>query len=121
MFDWGDYLTLADELRDRPREQDLHEARDRTAVSRSYYAAYCHIRNRETERRGFKRSNDPGERGKLRDHLRRTGKRAWCDEHDELWEWRLQCDYHDDVPAAALRNMVEDATASARRILDSYP
>lgn len=121
MFDWGEYLTLAEELRDRPRKQGLHEACGRTAVSRAYYAAYCHIRNREAERRSFEvRDDDAGERGRLFAHLRKT-KRTWHDDLSTLWRQRVQCDYHDDVPAAALRHMVDDATASARRILDSYP
>ncbi len=41
MFDWADYLTLAQELVTRRDD----EAALRSAVSRAYYAAFCQARN----------------------------------------------------------------------------
>ena len=41
MFDWADYLTLAQELATRRSD----EAALRPAVSRAYYAAFCQARN----------------------------------------------------------------------------
>lgn len=40
-FDWNDYLTLAEELKDR-RES---EAALRSAISRAYYAVFCQVRD----------------------------------------------------------------------------
>src|SRR5256885_4471589 len=36
MFDWKDYLVLAQELRSKPNEAAL-----RSSISRAYYAAFC--------------------------------------------------------------------------------
>ena len=40
MFDWNDFKTLAEELRERE-----DEAAKRTAISRIYYATYWQARN----------------------------------------------------------------------------
>lgn len=47
-FDWTEFLKLARELQERADDADLPfapEAAKRTAVSRAYYAAFCHARN----------------------------------------------------------------------------
>ena len=44
-FDWGRYLTLAQELVDLSPKHANKEALLRCAISRSYYAAFCKTRN----------------------------------------------------------------------------
>jgi len=41
VFDWPDYLELAEEL----GESSDNEAKMRSSISRAYYAAYCNARN----------------------------------------------------------------------------
>lgn len=45
-FDWTEYLRLAEELAGLSQTPSAQEAKFRSAVSRAYYAAYCHARNR---------------------------------------------------------------------------
>jgi hypothetical protein len=44
-FDWVEFLALANDLRGRLGALYSEEAANRTAVSRAYYAAFCHARN----------------------------------------------------------------------------
>nr|CBH37085.1 conserved hypothetical protein [uncultured archaeon] len=45
MFDWSDYLDLANELAGEIASQTTEEAKLRSSVSRAYYAAFCKARN----------------------------------------------------------------------------
>ncbi|MFT0753490.1 HEPN domain-containing protein [Synechococcus sp. RC10A2] len=45
MFDWYEYLRLATELAGHPIAPASEEARQRSAISRAYYAAFCKCRN----------------------------------------------------------------------------
>ena len=44
-FDWSQYLRLAEELAGQGTAPSSSEAKLRSSVSRSYYAAYCTARN----------------------------------------------------------------------------
>jgi hypothetical protein len=44
-FDWSQYLRLAEELAGQGTAPSSPEAKLRSSVSRSYYAAYCTARN----------------------------------------------------------------------------
>lgn len=39
-FDWGEYIRLADELRQTPATDGLQTAKLRSAISRAYYGAF---------------------------------------------------------------------------------
>lgn len=121
MFDWSHFLAFAEKLRHTPPDDEHYEAVMRSAVSRAYYAAYCHVRNREAEKRNFKRSNDdPGERGRLHKHLRNCRKRNWLGDLEVLWQWRVMCDYGDE-PIENLSRILDEAIETSRRFLESYP
>ncbi len=45
MFDWSDYLDLANELAGEIASQATEEAKLRSSASRAYYAAFCRARN----------------------------------------------------------------------------
>src|SRR5215813_2936570 len=53
-FDWGKYLTLAQDWADLSKEHVNKEALLRSAISRAYYASFCkarnHLRDIEKER-----------------------------------------------------------------------
>lgn len=113
MFDWADYLTLADELASRTGD----EAAERTAVNRAYYAAF----------------------GVARRHLIRSGvaiprigaahTHVWTSFHDtpdltqrrianlgrRLLRRRRRADYDDPYPALSADAPL--AVAWARRVL----
>lgn len=45
-FDWNEYFTLAQELSQaKGGTRTAHEARVRSAISRSYYSVFCSARN----------------------------------------------------------------------------
>lgn len=44
-FNWGDFLTSAQELVAQPPSIPNQEARLRSAISRAYYASFCKARN----------------------------------------------------------------------------
>jgi hypothetical protein len=44
-FDWSQYLRLAEELAGQVTVTPCQEAKRRSSVSRSYYAAFCTARN----------------------------------------------------------------------------
>jgi len=44
-FDWSQYLRLAEELAGQGSTSPCQEAKWRSSVSRSYYAAFCTARN----------------------------------------------------------------------------
>lgn len=107
MFEWRDYLALADDLVERP-----DEAAQRSAISRAYYAAYhaaaAFVRNAGLLTRGHTHhrvwnvlANDPdparAEVGWLGDLLRLA---------------RISADYHTPFPGDVLgqaRAVVRDA------------
>ena len=91
-FDWQEYLQLARALAAYEPTDALREAALRSAVSRAYFAAFCRARNHERERRGFV-PKGVGDHGRLKNHLRTTGRRRHASLLAQLQIWREQCDY----------------------------
>jgi len=96
-FDWQDYLQLARFLRGQPGDGFAREAALRSAVSRAYYAAFCHARNRARDEHGFRPTGTPEDHRLVQDFLRRLGLHAAADDLDDLRKWRNACDYDDVV------------------------
>ena len=85
-FDWVEYLNLAQELAGPTKTPADQEARQRSAISRAYYAAFCQSRNYLRDKEGhslpsggqvhayvqeqFKQSPDPL-RSQIGHHLNR--------------------------------------------------
>lgn len=114
VFDWAEYLILAEEL--GLRRDD--EAALQSAISRAYYAAFCQARKR-LRREGV--------------HIRKTGKahtvvwktyRTAAEERrrligmmgDRLRRSRNKADYDDEIRRLATE--VKDALTKARRVLE---
>ena len=74
-FDWKQYLDLARDL-SQPMTSDAgtREARLRSAVSRAYYAAFCHARNYSRDWLNFQPNHTADDHGRLRAFLK-DGKR----------------------------------------------
>ncbi len=92
-FDWEDYLQLARELRDGAQGDALCEAKLRSAMSRSYYAAYMIARS-YLEAKGFtisdiRRSHELVWKEFKRD---RANKQIW-DDGTRLKLNRIRADY----------------------------
>ena len=95
-FDWVDYLTLAQELGQRPDAAAL-----RSTISRAYYAAYCKARQQLRES-GL---NVPSNSHKwLWDHYRNSQDPSWRSigvNGDRLRRSRNRADYDDSFPGLA--------------------
>jgi hypothetical protein len=118
-FDWSEYLGLARELAQQSIGSSLAEARLRTAISRSYYAAFCqarvHLRSRQPQlvlptdaeihrfvREQFQRSLDPM-------------SKAVAANLDRLRSWRNLADYEEALQS--LPYTVQLALSAADAVL----
>lgn len=94
-FDWVEYLDLAQFLSQGKRGFS-QEAAFRCAVSRAYYAAFCHARNYARDRRNFAPKHSVEDHRDLVDQYKRDISEVanWL---DMLRQWRNSCDYDDTV------------------------
>lgn len=126
-FDWKEYHQLAEHLANGGTHPLPAEAAQRSAVSRAYYAAFCHARNyaerhippnfvRSKKRPLAQRGNDHME---LPEFYLKCDRRGIADPLVRLRDLRNLCDYEDDV-----KNLLVVVTQSLRRsraVLDSLP
>lgn len=120
-FDWKEFLALAQDLEGKSGAGYSDEAANRSAVSCTYYAAFCKARNYAESNLGFQRTGTPQDHELLRRHLRQQGG-AWrtvAAHLRELRAWRNQCDYDDAVPNLA--TLVSAALARAASVLSQCP
>jgi len=97
LFDWREYLDLAQSLQSHSGGSFTQEAALRCAVSRAYYAAFCHARNFARDEQSYEPYNDGRDHGGLRRHFRKTRREDIVRILDWLREWRNDCDYKDEV------------------------
>jgi len=112
-FDFRDYLPLA-----RTLDSMATEAARRSAVSRAYYAAFCHARDYAARHLGFTPSYDVNDHWRLREHLRsrhETKRTGIASGLDSLRTWRNECDY--DAQVSNLASQVTDAIRVAQQII----
>ena len=116
-FDWREYLNLSRFLGRQTGNGFAQEAALRSAVSRAYYAAFCHARNYARDRHGFRPRDRAEDHSGVREHFRRRGKATISEELDSLRQLRNVCDYRDVVPNIA--NLVNAAMLRAQQVIDS--
>jgi len=100
-FDWRQYLDVARFLRDRTDRDSYpdREAAYRCAVSRAYYAAFCHARNYARDRLGFFPTYGPDDHVKVRLYFAKRNVRGIASRLDQLRQARNRCNYDDAVPS----------------------
>ena len=96
-FDWKAFLALARDLQTQARGAANPESLLRTALSRAYYAAFCHSRNYAQAWLQFAARDDADDHGRLRAHLKTKKRRGVSERLDRLRQWRNESDYHDAV------------------------
>jgi len=117
-FNWSEYLNLAQELVGQTGTPAGQEARQRSALSRAYYAAFCQARNHLRDKEGhslpgggqvhvyvrdqFRNSSDP-----MRNQIGQNLNRLRID--------RNKADYDDSVPR--LDTMTVRDMTLAQRVL----
>lgn len=112
-FDWEDYLRLAEKIVNDPISFEHIESAHRSAMSRSYYAAF-HI---AASKSGYPLTGFGEDHSALRRHLSGLHNRTSKD-LAELYELRRAADYDDALDDPA-KKMAETAVVYARRIVSS--
>jgi hypothetical protein len=116
-FDWGEFLGLADFLAGNQAARYTREAASRSAVSRAYYAAFCHARNHARIHLGYRPTGTAADHTTLRRHLGRHGQFRIARRLDDLRTWRNLCDYEDMV--RNLSPILRGAVAAARDVVEA--
>jgi hypothetical protein len=97
-FDWREYLEVGRFLEQHAATSGSQEAFLRSAVSRAYYAAFCHVRNYARDKLDFRPRNDADDHGRLHARLKQGKLRGVAVKLERLREWRNACDYEDQLP-----------------------
>ncbi len=120
-FDWKQYLDLAREL-SQPTTSNagVQEARLRSAVSRAYYAAFCHARNYSRDWLKFVPNHTADDHGRLRAFLKDGQRPGIALKLDQLRPWRNDADYSDSM-TSDLATMATYAVSEASKLLDLLP
>ena len=113
-FDWKQYLTLAEFLRDHTGPGADREAAQRSAVSRAYYAAFGLAREFAATREGFILLGDAEDHQRLQQHFSQWKRRDVADQLRQMRRWRNDADYHPDL--ANLPLMVKESIREAHRV-----
>ncbi len=114
-FDWREYLKLARFLQKQGGNGFTQEAAFRCAVSRAYFAAYCHARNYAHDRLNFSPAYDARDHTRLRKHFQRQGVAEIATKLDRLRQWRNSCDYEDEV--SDISHLLKSAIDQAQKFL----
>ncbi|MEK7396088.1 MAG: hypothetical protein AAB116_04030 [Candidatus Poribacteria bacterium] len=98
-FKWSEYFDLAKFLYSNSSSfcQITQEAAYRSAVSRAYYAAFCHSREYARSNYGFVPTGTGEDHRLVRDVFRRRGISEISDRLKALHQWRKMCDYDNKV------------------------
>jgi len=112
-FVWREYLFLAQHLQTHTSTVFSQEAALRCAVSRSYYAAFCHARNYARDHQGFIPIYKADDHRRVRVHFK-TRDIVIAVALDRLRLWRNQCDYDDTV--TGLSSLLRSALAEAQKV-----
>lgn len=116
MFDWREYLELARFLQTITGSGFSSNAACRSAVSRAYYAAFCHARNYARDRLGFVPSGEARDHTLVREHLKNRGMVNIAAKLESLRRWRNSCDYDDAVPS--IPRIVSAALSTAESVFE---
>lgn len=111
MFDWEDYLTVAEDLRRSASRVGHTAACQRSAISRAYYAVFCRARNCLRDREGLAVPRDGSAHRFVYEQLDRSGdinRQVLAQYLSQLRVDRNHADYEDLVsglPRKARRNV----------------
>jgi hypothetical protein len=118
-FEWKELLDLAREMeREAVAGAGNAETLFRSAVSRAYFGAFCHVRNYAQTYLNFHSRKDQDDHGRLRAHFK--GKHSANGVRlDRLRKWRNQADYMDTLPWSDFAVETAIALAEAQKLFNS--
>ncbi len=99
-FDWTQYLFLAEQLNKEAGSSPKREAMLRSAISRAYYAAFCHSRKFLVDQKNKVIPSNPAAHGLVRELFEDNGSTlelTIATNLDRLRIERNKADYDDEV------------------------
>jgi uncharacterized protein (UPF0332 family) len=117
-FNWHEYLVLAQFLQSNGSNlgQVTQESAYRSAVSRAYYAAFCHSREYALHNYRFILQMTSADHNLVREEFRKRRLYRISDILKDLRQWRNQCDYDNNISGIAQK--VQDAIKEAQEIFN---
>ena len=114
-FNWADYLALARSLAQFPDLGVNDETILRCAISRAYYAAFCHARNYARDRHGLALRYNGEDHFLVKKHFTTRRAQGVALKLDQLRLMRNQCDYADAM--TDLTKLLPRALAEAEMVI----
>ena len=96
-FDWKEYLALAGFVSNQHGSGFSDEATKRCAISRAYYAAYCHARNHAHAKLGYIMLRSGQDHRGVREHYQSKGMNVIANKLGTLNQWRNNADYDEEL------------------------
>lgn len=116
-FDWYDYLELAKTLKALGNSNfALSEAAHRSAVSRSYYAAFRYSRDYLEMKNIYRPRRQSEDHRNVISYLNDHDYGEASSSLNDLLEWRHACDYDD--PVENFEMMINNAINNAQIVFD---
>ena len=116
-INWYDYLEIARYLENN--NNNLPEAGNRSAVSRAYYAAFCHARNYAIQKGEKFNPKKENVHQKVIKYFEREGMSDVARDLKILRDWRNDCDYKDRLTNT--RILISTAIPKAENIFRTLP
>ena len=118
-FEWTHFLDIAKFLHSNGISNNIpQEGAYRSAIGRSYYAAFCHARTYAVDYLGYTPEGNEEDHKTLRVCFSDHNLRPISSELDRLRQWRNDCDY--DLPCyVATDNNSRASIGKAERIVSS--
>lgn len=114
-FSWKEFLELSIYLKECNDERVNKEDFLRSAISRAYFAAFCHARNYARDKEQFLPSYKAEDHNRLREHYRAKRRLPISNQLSDLRLWRNCCDYDDEVDN--IDRLIQSAINRADNIL----
>jgi len=115
-FEWKYFLDVANHLRQLEKDGLDKEACCRSAISRAYYAAFCHARNYARDRRSFIPEYSDADHRNVRERFMKSKTRGVASALDQLRQWRNEADYVDDIED--ISSQVQGLLGEAKKVIE---
>lgn len=120
-FDWREFVDIARFLHSQGNSAAIpQEAAFRCAISRAYYAAFCHSREYACSVMGFPRGGMEEDHTNLRSFFFQNKYYRVSRHLDRLRQWRNNCDY-DNPTTIATDSNVTTAIQKAKEVIATCP
>ncbi|MDN7024021.1 HEPN domain-containing protein [Methanoculleus sp. FWC-SCC1] len=118
-FQWSHFIDVAIFLFSNADDTTIpREAAYRSAISRAYYAAFCHAKWHAKDNFLFEPADNEEDHRDLRDHLKDHGKKDIARYLTQLRQWRNESDY-DDPAYNATSQKVQSAISLAEKVVST--